>query len=106
LQFKSFMQKVGCHTMVRGHEKVNEGFARTYDDPHAQLITLFSSGGADNDDLPADSSYRGVTPKVLNILHGPEGTTLVPWAPDYKTYNDPERNAFFRVPPEIEHKKD
>lgn len=106
LQFKAFMQKVGCHTMVRGHEKVNEGFQRTYDDPHASLITLFSSGGADNEDLPADSSYRSVTPHVLTILHGPEGTTLSPWAPDYRTYNDPERNAFFRLPPEIEHRKD
>jgi len=106
LQFKSFMQKVGCHTMFRGHEKVNEGFQRTYDDPHAQLITLFSSGGADNDDLPEDSSYRAVTPKVLSIAHGPSGTTLSPWAPDYKTYNDPQHNAFFRVPPEIEHRKD
>jgi hypothetical protein len=106
LQFKAFMQKVGCHTMVRGHEKVNEGFQRTYDDPHAQLITLFSSGGSDNDDLPKDSSYRSVTPHVLTILHGPYGTTLKPWAPDYKTYNDPERNAFFRVPPEIQHRKD
>lgn len=106
LQFKAFMHKVGCHTMVRGHEKVNEGFQRTYDDPHAQLVTLFSAGGKDNDDLPADSSYRSVVPHVLTILHGPDGTTLSPWAPDYKTYNDPERNAFFRVPPEIEHRKD
>jgi hypothetical protein len=106
LQFKAFMQKIGCHTMIRGHEKVNEGFQRTYDDPHAQLITLFSSGGSDNEDLPKDSSYRSVTPHVLTILHGPDGTTLKPWAPDYKTYNDPERNAFFRVPPEIQHRKD
>ena len=27
-------------------------------------------------------------------------TKLVPWSPDYKSYNDPERNAFFRLPPE------
>jgi uncharacterized tellurite resistance protein B-like protein len=106
LQFKAFMQKLGCHTMVRGHEKVNEGFVRSYDDPHAQLFTLFSSGGSDNEDLPADSSYRSVKPMALTILHGPDGTTFTPWSPDYRTYNDPERNAFFKVAPEIEHRKD
>jgi len=106
LQFKAFMQKLGTHTMVRGHEKVNEGFARVYDDPHAQLFTLFSSGGSDNEDLPTDSSYRSVKPMALTILHGPDGTTFTPWAPDYRTYNDPERNAFFKLPPEIEHRKE
>jgi uncharacterized tellurite resistance protein B-like protein len=104
LQFKAFMQRVGCHTMFRGHEKVNDGFHVSYDDPQARLITLFSAGGADNDDLPRDSSYRQVTPMALTIEHGPDGTKLIPWAPDYKTYNDPKHNAFFQVPPEIAHK--
>ena len=106
LQFKAFMQRVGCHTMFRGHEKVNDGFHVSYDDPQARLITLFSAGGHDNDDLPRDSSYRQVTPMALTIEHGPEGTKLVPWAPDYKTYNDPKHNAFFQVAPEIAHKAD
>jgi len=106
LQFKAFMQRVGCHTMIRGHEKVNDGFHVTYDDQQARLITLFSAGGHDNDDLPRDSSYRGVTPMAITIEHGPEGTKLTPWAPDYKTFNDPKHNAFFQVPPEIQHKAD
>jgi hypothetical protein len=106
LQFKAFMQRVGCHTMFRGHEKVNDGFHVSYDDPQARLITLFSAGGHDNDDLPRDSSYRQVTPMALTIDHGPEGTKLTPWAPDYKTYNDPKHNAFFQLPPEIAHKAD
>ena len=66
-----------------------------------KLVTLFSSGGHDNDDLPADSSYRSVTPMALTIKRDDKGTTLQPWAPDYKTFNDPERNGFFKVPPEI-----
>ncbi len=106
LQFKAFMQRVGCHTMFRGHEKVNDGFHVSYDDPQARLITLFSAGGHDNDDLPRDSSYRQVVPMALTIDHGPDGTKLTPWAPDYKTYNDPKHNAFFQVPPEIAHKAD
>jgi hypothetical protein len=106
MQFKAFMQRVGCHTMFRGHEKVNDGFHVSYDDPAARLITLFSAGGGDNDDLPRDSSYRQVTPMALTIEHGPEGTKLTPWAPDYKTFNDPKHNAFFQVPPEIAHKAD
>lgn len=106
LQFKAFMQRIGCHTMVRGHEKVNEGFHQNYDDPQARLFTLFSSGGKDNEDLPAESSYRSVTPMALTITHGPNQTTFTPWTPDYKAFNDPDRNAFFRVPPEIEHRKD
>jgi hypothetical protein len=103
LQCLAFLQRIGCHTMVRGHEKVNDGFALTYDDPQQKLITLFSSGGADNDDLPRDSSYRQVTPMALNItLKGGE-TTIAPFAIDYKAYNSPDRNAFFAKPPEIRH---
>lgn len=105
LQFKAFMQRIGASALVRGHEKVNEGFARVYDGDET-LITLFSAGGRDNDDLPAESSYRTVTPMALTIKHDEHGTTFTPWAPDYKAYNDPERNAFFRVPPEIEHRAD
>jgi hypothetical protein len=102
LQFRAFMQRIGCSTMVRGHEKVNDGFARTYDGDEGTLITLFSSGGQDNDDLPLDSSYRSVTPMALTILRATDGaTTLRPWAPDYRTYNDPARNGFFKVAPEI-----
>ncbi len=104
LQLRAFLQRVGCRTLVRGHEKVNEGFQMTYDDDAARLITLFSSGGADNEDLPADSSYRTVTPMAMTVKRDPSGTSITPWAPDYKTYNDPARNAFFRVPPEIEHR--
>ena len=104
MQFRAFMQRIGAHMLIRGHEKVLSGFAKTYDDDQAKLFTLFSSGGTSNLDLPADSSYRDVTPMALTIEHGPERTKVLPWAPDYTSYNDPERNAFFRVPPEIEHR--
>jgi hypothetical protein len=104
LQFRAFMQRIGARTLVRGHEKYNEGFNTTYDGEEGTLLTLFSSGGKDNDDLPADSSYRTVTPMALTIRYEPSegaGVTFTPWAPDYRAYNDPERNGFFKVPPEI-----
>ena len=101
-QFRSFMQRIGASMMIRGHEKVNAGFCMNYDGDDAKLATLFSAGGVDNADLPADSSYRAVTPMALTIQHDASGTTLTPWAPDYRAYNDPERNGFFKVAPEIQ----
>jgi hypothetical protein len=38
---------------------------------------------------------------VLTIKHDISGTTFTPWAPDYRTYNDPARNGFFRAAPTI-----
>ena len=61
LQFEAFMQRLGCTMMVRGHEKVDSGFKPVYSD-QTSLISLFSAGGVDNEDLPEDSSYRTVTP--------------------------------------------
>ena len=110
MQFRAFMQRVGSHTMVRGHEKVLSGFHTSYDDDdHARLFTLFSAGGKDNGDLPSESTYRDVTPMALTITGEGSGTTgdgvhVTPWAPDWASYNDPERNAFFRVAPEIPHR--
>ncbi|MFO0640547.1 MAG: metallophosphoesterase family protein [Polyangiaceae bacterium] len=104
MQFKAFMQKVGTTTMIRGHEKVNAGYHVQYDDDRARLVTLFSSGGIDNADLPAESTYRSVTPMALTITHDGSESRITPWAPHYGSYNDPERNAFFKMPPEIEHR--
>jgi hypothetical protein len=96
LQFQQFLARLGCTAMVRGHQMVKEGFAKHYDDPGALLLTVFSAGGADNDDLPADSSYRSVTPKALSIRRTGGVTTFTPFDIDYKRYNDPEYNAFFK----------
>jgi len=43
---------------------------------------------------------------ALTITHDGDGgnARIVPWIPDWKSYNDPERNAFFKVAPEIEHR--
>ena len=102
-QFEAFMNKLGCSMLVRGHEKVDEGFKPMYSE-HTQLITLFSAGGADNNDLPEDSSYRGVTPMALSIRVEKGKAQVTPFLIDYKKFNDPKRNRFFASPPEIEHK--
>jgi Calcineurin-like phosphoesterase len=100
LQAQHFLQRIGCHTLIRGHEKVNEGFQCVYDGD-VLLYTLFSSGGKDNDDLPSNSSYRQVTPMALTIQHRDGESQITPWEIDYETFNDPERNAFFKGPPEL-----
>ena len=45
-QFKMFMSRIGCSAMVRGHERIVEGFRKIYDDPESVLVSLFSAGGA------------------------------------------------------------
>ena len=103
LQFEAFMQKLGCSIMVRGHEKVDAGFRPMYGE-QASLITLFSAGGADNNDLPEESSYRAVTPMAATIRIENGTAQVTPWLIDYERFNDPRRNRFFASPPEIEHK--
>ncbi|MEZ4312114.1 MAG: metallophosphoesterase [Polyangiaceae bacterium] len=95
-QLRSFLSRLGLTTLVRGHESVTEGFKVVYDDPEATLITLFSAGGATNEDLPPDASYRKVTPMALTIRHEAGVSEIVPFAIDYARYNDPKYNAFFR----------
>jgi hypothetical protein len=104
LQSKAFLRRIGCHTLVRGHEKVDEGFRRTYDDDEQLLITLFSAGGKTNDDLPEGSGYRSVLPMAMTVRHKDGHSEITPWRVDYERYNDPARNAFFKVAPEIAHR--
>jgi hypothetical protein len=101
LQAQAFLQQLGCHTLIRGHEKIEQGFQRKFEDPHLQLITLFSAGGADNEDLPENSSYRRVRPMALTIRHegGLDGETkLEAWPIDYAPYNDGRYNRFYADP--------
>jgi len=104
LQAAAFLHRIGCHTLVRGHEKVEEGFKRNYDDEQVVLMTLFSAGGATNDDLPEDSSYRTVTPMALTVEYANGEARATPWAIEYERYNDPSLNKFFEAPPEIAHR--
>ena len=86
---------------------MTEGFRRNYDDDDGLLITVFSAGGEGNRDLPATSSYRGVTPMALRVTRDAGGqTTITPFEIEWRNYNDPERNAFHKRPPEIEHRTD
>lgn len=95
-QLERFLSRLGLSTLVRGHESITEGFKVVYDDPEATLITLFSAGGATNEDLPPEASYRKVTPMALTIRYEAGVSEIAPFAIDYARYNDPEYNAFFR----------
>lgn len=106
LQCQAFLQRIGCHTLIRGHEKVNEGFRRVYDDEHQLLISLFSAGGATNSDLPAESSYRSVTPAAMTLRLKGGRSEIIPWTIQYQEFNSPTRNAFFRASAEIPHRID
>jgi hypothetical protein len=96
-QFRAFMSRLGATTMIRGHERVVEGFKEIYDAPEARLISLFSAGGRTNADLPETSNYREVTPMALTIKHKDGVSQLYPFAIDYERYNDPKNNSFFRA---------
>lgn len=94
-QFRSFMARIGCTAMVRGHERIIEGFRATYDFSDASLYTLFSAGGENCLDLPETSNYREVTPRALTIRWKAGVSTMTPFAIDWARYNDSARNRFF-----------
>ncbi len=95
LQCQAFLQRVGCHTLFRGHEKIIEGFRQTYDEDAVSLFSIFSSGGAENNDLPVDSSYRSVTPKAVSIRYKDGQSSVHPFDIDYKSFNEARRNRFY-----------
>ncbi len=101
-QAAAFVQRVGCHTIIRGHEKVLDGFDHTYNDDHLQMFTLFSCGGIDNDDLPPTSGFRKITPMAMSMTVAGRDISVHPWKIDYKPYNNADRNAFFKEAPQIE----
>jgi hypothetical protein len=96
-QFKAFMHRIGCSVMIRGHERVVEGLRTVYSDPEAMLLSLFSAGGALNDDLPPTSNYREVTPMALNLRYSGGVSRITPFPIEYHRYRDPAVNAFAGV---------
>jgi hypothetical protein len=104
LQCQAFLKRIGCQSLVRGHEKVDEGFRRIYDDENQLLISLFSAGGAENHDLPPESSYRNVTPMAMTIHHQDGKSQITPWKIDYRLYNEPGLNRFYQSKAELEHR--
>ena len=98
-QFRAFMERIGMTTMVRGHEQIDRGFDVFYDLGDRLLLTLFSAGGHDNDDLPAHSSYRAVTPMALTLQYGHGTPTATPWAIAYRSFNYEPHNGLYRPQP-------
>ncbi len=97
LQFQSFMARLGCAAMIRGHERVVEGLRRMDGgEGGALLLSLFSAGGATNEDLPRSSNYREVVPMALTIRHRDGASRVTPFPIAYERFNDPAYNAFLR----------
>jgi hypothetical protein len=95
-QFKAFMQRTGMHSMIRGHEMIERGFEVFFDLSDHMLLTLFSSGGADNTDLPIDSSYRTVTPMALSMQAVQGQISATPWPLNYQPFNYEPHNGLYR----------
>lgn len=95
LQAQAFLQRLGCHTMFRGHEKVLEGFRQDDVGGAVSLFTVFSSGGAENHDLPLESSYRAVTPMAVSLRYRDGKGEVCPFIIDYKSFNEASRNRFY-----------
>jgi hypothetical protein len=91
-QFRSFMARIGCSVMVRGHERIVDGFHANFDFPDAKLFTLFSAGGATSNDLPPESNYREVKPMGLTIRWKEGKSRVTPFAIDWARYNDASKN--------------
>jgi len=101
-QARAFLHRMGIQTLIRGHEKVNDGFIANYDEPDLRVLTLFSAGGANNSDLPERSSYRKVTPSAMTIRYRTGRADIEPWVIDYASYNDPALNEFFNDDPDLD----
>ncbi len=94
-QFRAFMERIGCHTLIRGHEQTDAGFTTVFDGAQ-RLHTLFSAGGGDNSDLPAASRYRAVTPKALIVRSDPGTLVGTPFEIEYRAFNAPANNGLYR----------
>ena len=103
-QFAAFMDRIGCHTMIRGHEQIDACFEVVYDLGDKQLLNLFSAGGHDNRDLPADSSYRKVRPMALTIVSDHAGARAIPWPIEYQRFNYEVHNGLYRPQQHLEHR--
>lgn len=101
-QFRAFMERIGMHTLIRGHEVIERGFDVFYDLGDRLMLTLFSAGGHDNADLPADSGYRVVTPMALTIQYGHGAPVATPWPIHYQPFNYAPHNGLYRPQPVLE----
>lgn len=69
LHFDEFMNKIGCHRLIRGHEAESDGYKNFFDE---SLTTIFSAGiitDSDGNNINKESAYciHNIKPKILNI---------------------------------------
>jgi hypothetical protein len=61
----------------------------------AQLINLFTAGGAWNDDLPASSPYRRLAPAAMLMTMEGARVRVAPYPVAYEPYVVPGGNRFY-----------
>jgi hypothetical protein len=94
-QFLRFMGELGSTLLVRGHQTVEEGVRLLYAGAPAQLLNVFSAGGAVNEDLPETSPYRRLRPAALRMMLDAGAVTTTPYPIDYGPYVVPGGNQFY-----------
>jgi hypothetical protein len=94
-QFRAFMERTGCHALIRGHEQIDEGFRESLSVAGRRLYTLFSAGGH-NPDLPVASRYRSVTPMALTIHRAADAFRATPWPIQYEPFGNGDHNRLYR----------
>jgi hypothetical protein len=104
-QFRAFLDRLGCDVMIRGHEQMDRGFESIYRYEDRVLLSVFSAGGWDNDDLPEGAGYRSVTPMALTITYGGGGPPVAtPWRIHYKPFCYEPHNGFYRPQPLLDYR--
>ncbi len=103
-QFRAFLDRLGCDVMVRGHEQMDRGFESIYRQSDRLLLSVFSAGGHDNDDLPVGAGYRSVTPMALTITYGTGAPVATPWPIQYKPFCYEPHNGFYRPQPLLDYR--
>lgn len=96
-QLQYFLETMGCHSVIRGHEVVKAGFKTVYEDGPIRAYTLFSAGGSTNNDLPTKAAYRKITPMAVTIHFRSGEYYIQPWPIDFAYFNSPYTNGFYRT---------
>lgn len=105
LQCQAFLQRLGCHTLIRGHGLVTTGFRPNFNDDDLAVFTLCSAGGPVNADLPDPCELRLVRPMALTLKleGGLDGAVeMEAWPIEYEAFNSGARNGFYREESELE----
>lgn len=91
LQAQAFLQRLGCHSLIRGGLG-EDGFQVVYDDGRILTLALSSAGGPD---LPATTG-QAPQPWALTLAGSDGRFVATPWPIAAHTFAHPDHNGFYR----------